>query len=518
MSSVKFPDVTAALRAAGVTAGLTPERLLFVGQMRIGTANSGELQLNILSDKSEDTLFGADSPIATAIRRARLINGETQFDAIGLTDNAGGVAATSTFVITGPATAGGELVFYAGSKKFNEYKIAVASSDSATDIGDALVTAITADANALVTAANVTGTVTLTAKTKGTFGNTIGLKVEGLVTGVAVAVTAMASGATDPVLTGVLDVTGSQRYQGVAWQFDQDTDEVKDFLDARFNVSNGVEDGIAFVGMTDTFANHLVTLGVENSQSLSINVDRLIADGDYKGPAILDVPFTKVAEFAAIRALKRTDGAVLGNLVISRSPLDAFGGIHQNSKPYANSPFSNLELPDIGDAFTDVEVGQLIAAGGWIIDANRAGTAVIAGEVVTTYKTDNAGNPDPTFGFLNFVDTATAAREYIVNNTRAKFPQYRAAGGALVPKVDMANEASIAAFVAELNNDLGDLALVNTGVGSIDEEPVDYDKLFRENLTVTLNTVTGKFFVSFKQFIIVQLRGITYDIAVAFEV
>ena len=516
--SVKFPDVTAALRAAGVTAGLTPERLLFVGQMRTGTATSGDLQLNILSDKSEDTLFGSDSPIATAIRRARLINGETQFDAIGLDDNGAGVAATGDFTVTGAATEDGTLTFYVGSKKFNEYIIAVANLDALADIATAIAAAITADSNALVTAAAVLGVVTLTAKSKGTFGNTIGLKVEGSVAGVGVAVGGMASGATDPVLTGVLDAIGSQRYQGMAWQFDQDTDEVKDFLDARFNVSNGVEDGIAFVGMTDTFANHLVTLGIENSQSLSINVDQLISDGDYVGPAILDVPFTKAAEFAAIRALKRTDGAVLGNLVISRSPLDAFGGIHQNSKPYANSPFSNLELPDIGDTFTDVEVGQLIAAGGWIIDANRAGTAVIAGEVVTTYKTDNAGNPDPTFTFLNYVDTATAAREYIVNNTRAKYPQYRAAGGALVPKVDMANEASIATFAAELNNDLGDLALVNTGVGSIDEEPVDYDKLFRENLSVTLNPVTGKFFVSFKQFIIVQLRGITYDIAVAFEV
>ena len=31
-------------------------------------------------------------------------------------------------------------------------------------------------------------------------------------------------------------------------------------------------------------------------------------------------------------------------------------------------------------------------------------------------------------------------REYIVNNTRAQYPQYRASGGALVPDVDMAND------------------------------------------------------------------------------
>ena len=328
----------------------------------------------------------------------------------------------------------------------------------------------------------------------------------------------MASGATDPVLTGVFDVVGNNRYQGIVWQFQDDLDEVTDFLDPRFNVSNNVLDGRAFVGSTDTFANHLSALASENSNSLCVNVDNLISDADYAGPAILEVPFTKVAEFAAIRAFRRTDEAVLGNLVISRSTRDSFGGPWQNSKPYANTPLADLEQPDSGDSFTDTEIKQLLDVGGWVIDTNRPGTAVISGEVVTTYKTDPAGNPDPTFGFLNYVDTSTAAREYIVNNTRARFPQYRATGGALINGVDSANEASIAAYVAQLNAELGDLALVNTGVGSIDGEQVDYDKLFRENLTVSLNPVTGKFLVGAKLYIVVQLRGITYDLAVAFEI
>ena len=42
------PDVTASLIPAGVTAGLTEERILVVGQMVAGTAVSGELQENIL--------------------------------------------------------------------------------------------------------------------------------------------------------------------------------------------------------------------------------------------------------------------------------------------------------------------------------------------------------------------------------------------------------------------------------------------------------------------------------------
>lgn len=515
---ISQPEVTASLRAAGVTVGLTPEKLLIVGQMTSGTATSGALVQNIGSDKAEDGLFGEDSPIAAAIRRARRRNGVTQIDAIALADNGSGVDAVGACVFGGTATAAGTLNVYIGSKKFNDYEIPVAIGDSATDIGDALVAALTADGKSLVTGINTTGTVALTAKTAGTFGNTIGIKIEGSVAGITSSVTAMTGGATDPVLTGVFDVLGNARYQGIVWQFHADIDELKDFLDPRFNVSNDVLDGRGFLSITDTYANHLSSLATENSHEVCINVDKLISTDNHKGPAILELPFVKAAEFAAIRALRRTDDAVLGGLVISRSFNDSFGGPWQNSKPYFNTPFPDLELPDVGTSFTNVEVENLLDAGGWVIDANRAFTAVIAGEVVTTYKTDSAGNPDPTFGFLNYVDTSTAAREYIVNNTRAKYPQYRATSGALIDGVDSANEASVATFVAELYGNLGELGLVNTGVGSIDGEAIDFDKLFRENLTVSLNPVTGRFSISAKLFIVVQFRGAIYDLAIAFEV
>jgi len=515
---ISQPEVTAALRAAGVTVGLTPEKLLIVGQQNGGTAVSGALTQNIGSDGSEDAFFGADSPLAAAIRRARRRNGETQIDAIGLDDAGGGTAATGACVFTGAATEDGTITVYVGSKKFGAYELAITSGDTAADIGDALVAALTTDSNAFVAGVNTAGSVALTAANAGTFGNTIGLKVEGTVGGVTTALTAMSGGATDPTLTGVFDILGNERYQGIVWQFDQDLTELTDFLDPRFNVTNDVLDGRGFVSMTDTYANHLTTLGAENSHELSINVDKLIDESTHRGPAILEIPFVKAAEFAAIRALRRTDDAVLGNLVISRSTLDSFGGPWQNSKPYFNTPFADLELPDVGDSFTNTEIEALLDAGGWVIDGNRAGTAVIAGEVVTTYKTDSAGNPDPTFGFLNYVDTATAAREYIVNNTRAKYPQYRATGGALIPGVDSANEASVASYVAELYAALGGLGLVNTGVGSINGETVDYDKLFRENLTVSLNPVTGKFTIGCNLYIVVQFRAALYDLAIAFEV
>lgn len=514
---LSLPKVNVSIFSDIATVGLESERVLFVGQQNSGTAISGELTTNILNNKSEFDFFGT-SPLALAIERFRRRNKVTQVDAIGLDAAGGAVAAGGSIVAVGTATADATLTVYVISQKFNAYTVNVSNTDTATIIGDKIEAAINAEVKPLVTAANAVGTVAITANDAGVIGNTYGIKVVGTIPGVTLTVNAMSGGATDPTLTGLFDVVGNQRYQTIVWQFDSDLTTLNDFLAARFNVDNNVLDGRGFVSITDTYANHLSALATYNSEHLVINVDKLISAQKYKGPNILEMPFVKAAEFAAIRALRRTDNAVLGDLVIARTPLDTRGGVWQNSKPYFNTPFPDLIVPDLNNSFSDLEIDMLLDAGGYVIDANRSYTNVICGEVVTTYKVDSNGNDDVTFKYLNYVDTATACREYIFNNTKAKYAQYRSVSGALLPDYDSANEASIASYVAELNAALGELGLVNTGIGSIDNETIDFDELFRRDLIVTLNPQTGKFFVSFKLYIVTQLRGIDYALPIAFEI
>jgi len=512
------PSVTANLRPDSVTAGLTPERLLIVGQVTVGaTAPIGQLVTNILNDGAEAALFGADSPLCAAVRRARRVNPKTRIDAIPLTSAApSATSAEATIEVVTflpPAEALPVNITVAGPEW--EYALSIEPGDTSTTFAQKIADAINADSTSLFSAQVATDTVTLQCNVAGTFGNDLGLVVEGP-SGIFT-VSAFSGGTIDPATTATLDVVGSTRYQGIAWQFNESVEDVAEFLDARFNVENDVQDGRAFSAQTSTLSQALAKLSPLNSKNLCLMVDKIIDRADRKGPAVLDVPFLKATEFAAIRALRRTDGAILGDKVIARTALDAFGGIWQNSKPYFNTPLS-ASLPQAGDTFTALEVDQLVDAGGYIIDANRAGTDVITGAVVTTYKTDPAGNPDITYKFLNYVDTATAAREYIVNSTRAQYPQYRATGGQLINGVDSANEASVATFVAELYSALGDLALVNTGTGTVSGEAVDYDKLFRESLSVTLNPATGRFLVALKLYLVIQFREALYDMAIAFEV
>lgn len=82
------------------------------------------------------------------------------------------VAANGTIIFATSATSSGTFYFSIGGDLIT---VAVASADDVTAIGDALVTAITANLNGSVTAVNAVGTVTLTAKTAGVNGNEIKL-------------------------------------------------------------------------------------------------------------------------------------------------------------------------------------------------------------------------------------------------------------------------------------------------------------------------------------------------------
>lgn len=82
---------------------------------------------------------------------------------VGL-DDATGTQATYAFTISGPATASGTFTCKIAGES---YAVSVANADTATEIGDALVALINADLNLQCTAANVTGTVTLTCRNDG---------------------------------------------------------------------------------------------------------------------------------------------------------------------------------------------------------------------------------------------------------------------------------------------------------------------------------------------------------------
>ena len=507
--TVSLPKVTFNLLPGQEAISTAPQKVLIVGQMVSGTATSGDLQQNIQNNSEEDTLFGATSMIAGMIRGFKNLNQVTQLDAIGLADNGAAVDATGSVVFTGPATADGTITINLGSSVNHSFDLAITSGDTATVIGAALEAAVTADTDSPVTASNAAGTVTITAVNGGTVGNFITLQAVGTVAGVTTTLTAMSSGATDPVLTGVLDVVGNERYQTVVAPFQYGTAFITDFLDPRFNATNRILDGVGILTSTDSFSNLLTTGNAENSESLSIFGNRAVNTSTLEGSACVELDQVISSYVAALRSKRLTEGANINDIVIAPSGSnDNFGGPELASLPYFNTPITPLPLIAIVDEFTDTEMDQLEGAGISVFGNNEARSLVILGTTVSTRKTDDASNPELTFKFLNAVDTSSVVRENFFNNNKARFAQSRLTEGDLVPNANIANDSVIRAFQISVFDLIGGL-LVQTG-----EESRNF---FIENLTITLDVLNGLVTINMKVPIVGQLREIQGNIEIVFS-
>lgn len=516
---IEQPKVSLTLEGAAQTVGNTAHKVLVVGQMlAAGSAVSGELQEQIGNDNSENTLFGITSMLAEMIRNFKgtlsaPLNRVTRVDAIGL-DDAVGTQATGTVTFTGgPATAAGTITVDIGSSRNHSYAIAIAIGDTVTVIGDALDVLVAADTKRQASSSNAVGVVTFTAEHDGTVGNGIGIRVTGSVAGITSAVTAMTGGATDPSLTTLFDVVADERYQTIIWPANWGFTALTDFLDPRFNVSGKVLDGVGITSLTDTFANIGTALDAENSESLAIHANKKVDDALYKGSSIFELDYAISAQFAAVRALRLTDGASIASFVVGEAGLDNFGGTHLSSKPYFNTPFSFLPVITIGKGFTSgdgSEIETLLTKGGFVLGNNISGNSIISGEVVTTYKTDAAANPDTSFKFLNSVDTGVAIREFFFNNVRANYAQSRLTDGDLIPRVPSANEDSIRAFLIGLYILLSapEFSLTRSGEANL--------VFFKNNLSLTLDLSAGSVTGEMTTPIVVQFREFTGVIKISF--
>lgn len=115
-------------------------------------------------------LAGQGSDLARAYQayQAQAGNGVADVYLIPVAEPSGGTQATRKIIVAGtPTTAGSVDIFICGYL----HSVRIATSDTPTTIGDAIAAAINANANLPVTAANVTGTVTLTLRLKGYQGN-----------------------------------------------------------------------------------------------------------------------------------------------------------------------------------------------------------------------------------------------------------------------------------------------------------------------------------------------------------
>lgn len=511
-SQVNQPDVSITLANADREVSNVAQKVLLVGQMlAAGTASDGVLETNIASTGNpENALFGRSSMLAAMVRAFKLINPLVQVDALPL-DDAAGTPRVVFVTFVGTSTEAGTLTINAGSETLHSIDVAIPISTAAAAIPALCVTAINLDLDCPFTAADETGGVlSLTADNDGVVANDLGVETSGTIAGITgMAVTEDTAGATDPTLTGILDVA-TDRYQAVVWPYAALT-VLTTYLDARFNPASVIMDGVGFIAERDSHSDHLTRLGLLNSESIVIFCDKEESETNYLGPSQNEPTYSKAAMFAAVRSLRLTDGASIARYLTSSASLDQFGGAALASLPYFNTPMPDMPVIASGRGWTNTEVEQLLAVGGSVMGVNPAGTSALIGEVKTTYTEDDGAQADPTFGFLNYVDTASGVREYFFNNLKARFAQSRLTEGAVSRGRDMANATIIRAYCEKLYQDLAGASYVLTQDGET------AFKFYKTNLVITLTLVTGTVAIQMEVPIVTQLRTITATIRIAFS-
>lgn len=512
--SISPPNITVTILPEAVNKVIETQKILFVGQQTSsGTATGGTLVQNIGNENQEDTLFGSDSMLAGMIRQSKRYNKNTRTDAIVLDDEGGSVAATGTFAITGPATEDGTISFAIGSRSQFKFDIAVTSGDSATIIGDALDAAIVTNLDTPFTSANVTGTVTITAANAGLVGNDIGLEVTGSVAGVGVVITAMASGATDPVLTSVFDLVQNIRYQTVVFADSYLLQQVAvDFLNDRFNTgSDKLLDGVGIATITNTFSNLIISTVALNSQNYVLLANRTVDIGTSRGSALFELNYEISAQFGGIRALRLTEDTNISEFVVSQHVNnDSRGGFHISTLPYHATPYDNLSVIDIDQMWSDTERDFLKDSGFGILGNNVNNSEIIADDIVTRYKTNAAGDLDLSFKFLNYVDQAVTVRDVFHTTLKTVYAQTRLTDGSLVPNFNITNGPDIKAELISIYEFLAANAVVPDGDAAF--------RAFRSSLVVTVFPIEGRVEISMLDPVVTQLRDVDVIMQLTFSV
>lgn len=189
-------------RAARSGGGDVPDRILVIGQSLAGATAVADQALRIFSAGQAVEAAGRGSMLAAMAAVVLKAAPTSEVHILPLDDDAAGTAATGQITVTAAPTAAGSAVFYVAGRR---YPVTVAAGDTTAAVATAIAAKITADADALVTAAADGSDVNLTARHKGVAAGAFDIRhsyfaSEALPAGLTVTITAFAGGAGDPEL------------------------------------------------------------------------------------------------------------------------------------------------------------------------------------------------------------------------------------------------------------------------------------------------------------------------------
>lgn len=378
-----------------------PHKVLVLGQ-RLDTGTVTALTpVRVTQADQAVEYFGRGSMLAAMVAAAVAANPAIELWVIALDDDVAGVAAAGAISFTGPASGAGTIHLYIAGQRV---KVGVASGDAASAIASAAAAAINAEPDLPVTAAvdGVDDTkVTLTARNKGEAGNGIDLRVnyyqgEALPAGVGVTVTAMSGGSGNPDLADAVTAMADEQYNTIVLPYTDAANltVIEAELDRRWGAMVQIE-GHAYAAARGTHA-ELGTLGDgRNSPHLTI----MDAHASPTPPYIW--------------------AAVLGATC-------AYYGNIDPARPFQTLPLVGV-LPEAEAQRFTREERDLLLHDGVSTHLVDVGSRVVIERVITTYKTNAYGLPDPSYLDVNTVLTLAYLRYSVRARIAQRFPRHKLA-------------------------------------------------------------------------------------------
>lgn len=385
-------------KALGGSLVAQARRILVIGN-KLATGTLPAATLSRVNDPSEAaTYWGRGSVMHELLRSMRQVNKESDMWGVALDDLLGGVQATKTLTLTGPATGAGTLALRINGELV---PVGVTSGDTATDMATNVTAAVTAYLDGPVTAASALGVVTFTARHKGVFGNDIDIRInyqkdEVLPAGVTAVVAAGVAGAGNPDVADALAAIVNENYYTIVTCYGDITnlDKIKVELASRFGGMD-MRTGHLFAPKAGTHG-ELTTFGSGRN-----NVHETF-------PGVKRPPQGAYNWNARMAAVVEFNGAI------------------DPARPFKTLEVPGLLAPAEADLFTRPERELLLRDGISTFTVDQGGTVLIE-QIITSYQTNPQGIDDVSYLMLNTKWTADFMRFTFRVDQALAFPRHKLA-------------------------------------------------------------------------------------------
>lgn len=371
-----------------------PNKVLLIGAMETGSGTAG-VHYPISSKDDGPALFGRGSQLAGMVDAFKRTNGLVECWAVGLADEGGAVAKTTTLTFGGVATEAGTIKLLVAGRVIT---VAIAVGDDDEDAAAAVAAAIQADLDGLFTAAAVAEVVTATARAAGLWTNGLDIRVnyfdkEALPAGITLAITAGVAGATDPDLTATLDaIPESSWYTKIVSGFAGAVSDLDTFGEAHWGPLVQ-QDVMTYVGIIGSYS-------TVQAAGAALNTKFVCAVDAGQSPTPAHV---HAAVVAAVDA-----------------------GEPDPARPRQTLVLPNILAPARSAQRTQAQRNLLLQAGISTVKHDASGKTYIE-RLITTYQTNANSVEDVSYLDVTSMHTLAALRYTMNARIQLKYPRHKLA-------------------------------------------------------------------------------------------